>query len=141
MQELRTLLGKPTAFIGRDAEIQTLEDHFQQCTDDQVATAILVMAEAGMGKSRLLYEFLHSIRRTSADFDVWTVVVICWPRGRAFALLAHMLRGVLICRRRSHRGATTKDTRAGGPTCALDRRRTYFRNSLVNWSACHFLMR
>lgn len=91
---LRTLLGKPTAFIGRDAELQTLEDHFQQCTDDQVATAILVMAEAGMGKSRLLYEFLHSIRRTSADFDVWTGRGDLLAAGSALALLAHMLRGV-----------------------------------------------
>lgn len=99
---LRTLMGKPTAFVGRDSELETLEEHFQQCQNDSVATAIVVTAEAGMGKSRLLFEFLHSIRRTSEDVDVWTGRGDLLAAGSALALLANTLRGVFDLQEGAH---------------------------------------
>jgi hypothetical protein len=52
------------AFVGRDAELAVLNAMFGECRNDDVATATLVTAPTGSGKSRLLAEFLA---RTEAD--------------------------------------------------------------------------
>lgn len=46
-----------TRTIGRDAELLTLQNAFSDSLDDSQARIVLVSGEAGVGKSRLLYEF------------------------------------------------------------------------------------
>jgi eukaryotic-like serine/threonine-protein kinase len=60
-------------FVGRDAELAVLNAMFRECTNDEVATATLVTAPTGAGKSRLLAEFLA---RTGAER-------VCVLRARA----------------------------------------------------------
>jgi tetratricopeptide (TPR) repeat protein len=58
----RTLLGKPTPFVGRDRDISTLLLLWNECVTEGVARAALVTAPAGIGKSRVVQEFLRKIR-------------------------------------------------------------------------------
>ncbi|MGE5129726.1 MAG: adenylate/guanylate cyclase domain-containing protein [Sphingomonadaceae bacterium] len=55
-----------TRFVGRDAELQVLQDAFMQVVRERVGRLLAIAGDAGMGKSRLVYEFL----RTLANKDV-----------------------------------------------------------------------
>ncbi len=58
----RTVLGKASAFVGRERELQQLSLIWDECVDEQVPRAVLVTAPAGGGKSRLLHEWLERQR-------------------------------------------------------------------------------
>jgi len=57
----RPLLGKPTPCVGREHELATLEACFRTCVEESTASAVLVLAPPGLGKSRLLHEFLRRL--------------------------------------------------------------------------------
>jgi serine/threonine protein kinase/tetratricopeptide (TPR) repeat protein len=86
----RTLLGKPTKLVGRDRELAMLEATFSEVVEEPVARAVLISAPPGMGKSRLVHEFLERRRGKS--------VAILAARGDAhrsnapFGMLAGALR-------------------------------------------------
>lgn len=58
----RTLLGRPTPFVGRDREIARLCSLVDEAVEERTARAVLVTAAAGAGKSRLRYELLQKLR-------------------------------------------------------------------------------
>ena len=53
----RGIEGVETHMVGRDAELEQLQDAFKRLYSDGKLAAVSVVAEAGLGKSRLLYEF------------------------------------------------------------------------------------
>ena len=53
----RGIEGVTTRMIGRDAELQALQAAFMRLFDEGKLAAVTVVADAGVGKSRLLYEF------------------------------------------------------------------------------------
>ena len=53
----RGIQGVATRMIGRDVEFEALQAAFKRLLTDRVLAAVTVVAEAGIGKSRLLYEF------------------------------------------------------------------------------------
>ena len=53
----RGIEGVETRMIGRDAELETLQRAFQRLFVERRPALVTVVAEAGIGKSRLLYEF------------------------------------------------------------------------------------
>jgi len=53
--------GQPTAFVGRVRELHRLREAVRNAIDDRHRQAVLVLGPAGIGKSRLIGEFLHSI--------------------------------------------------------------------------------
>jgi class 3 adenylate cyclase/tetratricopeptide (TPR) repeat protein len=55
-----------TRFVGREAELQQLVDAFTQVAQERTGRLVAIVGDAGMGKSRLVYEFL----RTLAGKDV-----------------------------------------------------------------------
>jgi tetratricopeptide (TPR) repeat protein len=57
----RTLLGKPTPYVGREKELALLEATMRECEEEPVARAVLVIAEAGAGKSRLARELVARV--------------------------------------------------------------------------------
>jgi tetratricopeptide (TPR) repeat protein len=59
----RLLLGRPTTCVGREQELAMLELAFGSCVEDSSARALLVLAPAGMGKSRLRHEFLRRLEK------------------------------------------------------------------------------
>ncbi|MGD8521778.1 MAG: adenylate/guanylate cyclase domain-containing protein, partial [Desulfobacterales bacterium] len=56
-----------TPFIGRDRELELLLDGFKRAKSGR-GQAISIMAEAGVGKSRLLYEFRKAVVNEDATF-------------------------------------------------------------------------
>ncbi|MFO0576867.1 MAG: protein kinase [Polyangia bacterium] len=56
------LLGRVTPFLGREQDLATLETTFAACLDEENARAVVVSGPAGIGKSRLLKEFLARVR-------------------------------------------------------------------------------
>lgn len=53
----RGIEGVATKMIGRDAELELLQDAFRRVFEVRRLAAFTVVADAGVGKSRLLYEF------------------------------------------------------------------------------------
>ncbi|MDP3835506.1 MAG: adenylate/guanylate cyclase domain-containing protein [Hydrogenophaga sp.] len=53
----RGIEGVATRMIGRDAELEALQSAYHRLFEERQLAAVSVVAEAGIGKSRLLYEF------------------------------------------------------------------------------------
>lgn len=90
--EGRMLLGKPTPCVGREREIVMLEGVFAECVADDVARAVLVTAPAGVGKSRLRYEVLRTLRHRGDPHEVWTSRGDPMRAGSPFGMLSQIIR-------------------------------------------------
>lgn len=55
--QTRGVEGIETKMVGRDSELKLLQDALLLCIEDTETQMVTVTAEAGVGKSRLLYEF------------------------------------------------------------------------------------
>ena len=69
--------GLEAPLTGRDAELRTIRDLFHAAADRRVPRLVLVSGPAGVGKSRLGWEFFKYIDGLMAD--VW------WHRGRCLS--------------------------------------------------------
>src|SRR5205085_953988 len=85
-------LGKPTPCVGRERELVMLEGSFAECVADDVARCVLVTAPAGVGKSRLRYELLRTLRHRGDPHEVWTTRGDPMRAGSPFGLLAQIIR-------------------------------------------------
>jgi class 3 adenylate cyclase/tetratricopeptide (TPR) repeat protein len=85
--------GLEAPFVGRASELRLVKDLFQATADERRARVVSVVGVAGIGKSRLSWEFEKYVDGLAAE--VW------WHRGRclaygegvAFWALAEMIRG------------------------------------------------
>jgi eukaryotic-like serine/threonine-protein kinase len=66
----RPLAGLATACIGRERELSTLTALLQECVDESMARATLLVAQHGRGKSRLRHELLSRLRTSRPDLTV-----------------------------------------------------------------------
>jgi tetratricopeptide (TPR) repeat protein len=91
VETARTLLGRPTPFVGREKELALLEGTLRECIDESVARAMLVTGPAGQGKSRLCREF---VRKTRAHADVKVLTARADPvgAGSSFMLVRQLVR-------------------------------------------------
>jgi eukaryotic-like serine/threonine-protein kinase len=87
----RTLLGRITPCVGREAELAMLEAVWRRCVDDHHAAALLVTGDAGVGKSRLRYELVRRLRARE-DFQLLIGRGDPMRAGAAFGLLAPAIR-------------------------------------------------
>jgi eukaryotic-like serine/threonine-protein kinase len=87
----RTLLGRPTPFVGRERELATLLGIFEECKAEPVARAILVTGQPGAGKSRMTTEALRQITR-SHEAEIWLTRGEAMSEGSPFSLLARLIR-------------------------------------------------
>jgi tetratricopeptide (TPR) repeat protein len=88
----RRLMGKTTPLVGRSKELAFLEAAFEECVQARCATAIVVIADAGVGKSRLRHEFDDRVRARHGP-AVTTLISRADPM-RAQAPFAMMARAV-----------------------------------------------
>lgn len=88
----RTVLGKPTACVGRDRELAVLDGVFSECVEEGVARVVLVTGAPGIGKSRIRDEFVRSPKRQAAA-QIWIARGDPSRAGSAFGLLAESLHG------------------------------------------------
>jgi tetratricopeptide (TPR) repeat protein len=88
----RTLLGKPTACVGRDRELATLSSLFNECADEPLGRAVVVVAPTGMGKSRLMHEMTRILRQQrGAGVSIWIGRGDPLCTESAFGVLGHAL--------------------------------------------------
>ena len=87
----RTLLGKPTPFVGRERELSTLIGTFEECVDEPVARAVLVTGQPGAGKSRMASELLRRVGDI-AGVETWQARGDPMSEGSPFSLLARLIR-------------------------------------------------
>jgi hypothetical protein len=95
MQGARTLLGQPTSCVGRDWELGALTGILDECIDEPSARTALVIAAAGMGKSRLRAEFVGRVQQHRPEIAIWIGRGDSLRAGSTLDLLAQALRGVL----------------------------------------------
>jgi len=94
VEAARTLLGKPTPCVGREAELGSLGALFTASVADSQARAVLVTAPAGVGKSRLRYEFVRQLAARPETLEIWMGRCDPMSAGAPFALLADVIRRV-----------------------------------------------
>jgi len=100
-EHTRRLLGRPTKVVGRARELRNLEALFEECVSEPVARAVLVTAPAGVGKSRVRYEFLNRMKSRGvvldeegdeSEFQVWIARGDPMSAGSAFGMVSNALR-------------------------------------------------
>jgi predicted ATPase len=74
-RDMRLVEGVETRMIGRDAELEALKDAYYTVIEDGELQIVTIIGEAGLGKSRLLYEFENWADLQPADVRLY--------RGRA----------------------------------------------------------
>ncbi|NUO48659.1 MAG: AAA family ATPase, partial [Polyangiaceae bacterium] len=67
----RTFLGRPSTCVGRERDLSMLEAIWAECVDESVARIALLTGPAGIGKSRVLDEFLRKALRHGASVQTW----------------------------------------------------------------------
>lgn len=72
----RGVEGVETRMIGREQELKALQEAFRRVIEDGGRHSVLVVGEAGLGKSRLLYEFENWVDLQPVDVQLY--------RGRAW---------------------------------------------------------
>jgi eukaryotic-like serine/threonine-protein kinase len=108
------LLDKPAPFTGRKREVETLVDFLAEGFDEGGAATALVVAHAGMGKSRLAREVLSELLERIPDL----VVGIGRPEttGAKYGLVTDLMRHVLAL----STGASRNDIRSALLSIAAD---------------------
>ncbi|WP_437829883.1 serine/threonine-protein kinase [Sorangium sp. So ce1153] len=101
------LLGKPMACVGRERELAVLTAELERSVEESTSGALLVVAAAGMGKSRLRQEFLEKVsgrgERGAQDaradhgggVEVWVGQGDPMSSGSAFGMLSRALRSAM----------------------------------------------
>ncbi len=77
--------------IGRDAELEALQDAFTRLFVDRNLAAVTVVADAGIGKSRLLYEFAAWSDARSERFFLFRGRATPQMQGQPFGLLRDII--------------------------------------------------
>jgi eukaryotic-like serine/threonine-protein kinase len=95
MHVTRTLLGRPTACVGRDWELGALAGILDECIEEAAARVVVVTAPAGMGKSRIRAEFVSRVRQRHPEVAIWVGRGDSLRAGSTLDLLAQALRGAL----------------------------------------------
>ncbi|MGK3964969.1 protein kinase [Sorangium sp. So ce118] len=90
--EARKLLGKPTRCAGRERELLLLQATFDECVAESEARAVLVTAEAGVGKSRLRHELARRLAGRGEAFELWIARGDPMRVGAPFGMLGQLVR-------------------------------------------------
>jgi class 3 adenylate cyclase len=87
----REVVAPTTALVGRARELALLRDTVVRATDERCAQLVTIVAEPGIGKSRLVFE----LKRGLADDVLW-LQSACAPYGdaNAFSSLTEIVRGL-----------------------------------------------
>lgn len=88
----RTLLGRPTPFVGRKLELGMLHASLLDAIEESTPHAAIITAPAGLGKSRLIHELLRSVEARDLGVQVWRAHGDLLHAGSAFNMIAQVVR-------------------------------------------------
>ncbi|UQA58184.1 serine/threonine-protein kinase [Polyangium aurulentum] len=94
-EEPRTLLGRPSPFVGREREMRYVLDVVDEAFTEPRALALLVTGPAGVGKSRLRQEVVRALRERHPDIAMVLGRGDAIGGGSAFGMVAEALRTTL----------------------------------------------
>jgi eukaryotic-like serine/threonine-protein kinase len=92
---VRTLMGRPAPFVGRDRELLMLEAVLAEVEVESVARVVLVTGDIGVGKSRLRHELVTRLAHRGQLERVWIGRGDPMSAGSPFGIVAQALRGAL----------------------------------------------
>ncbi len=127
----RHFLGRETPCVGRTREMAALHALADECFEEPVARAALVVGASGLGKSRIRYEFLEELRRDHLGVEVLF--------GRADALSAGSPFGPLRAALRSSAGIRDGEPLADSRVKLLARLRNALGSTRLGLEAALFL--
>jgi class 3 adenylate cyclase len=87
----RGIEGVATRMVGRDAELEVLQEAFRRLFTDRCLAAASLVGDAGVGKSRLLYEFAAWSDARAESFLLFRGRATPQAQGQPFALLRDIL--------------------------------------------------
>lgn len=90
-RETRGLEGIETRMIGREAEFKQLQNAFLNALEDRETQVVTVLSEAGVGKSRLLYEFANWSDLRPEQYRIFRGRATPVMTSRPYALLRDIL--------------------------------------------------
>jgi eukaryotic-like serine/threonine-protein kinase len=88
----RNLLGRATDFVGRGREMSVLTNLYAGTIAESMASAVLVVGAAGVGKSRLRQEFVEWVQRQPDRGEVLFGIGDSLGAGSPFAMLGRAIR-------------------------------------------------
>lgn len=91
-EETRTLLGKPTAWVGRARELASLVGTFEECVAESSPRALIVTAQPGIGKTRLRHELMRALSEGGHDFGLLLGQGDALSAGSPFAMIGPAIR-------------------------------------------------
>ena len=87
----RGIEGVATRMVGRDAELEALQDAFKRLFVDRRLAAVSIVADAGLGKTRLLHEFASWSDARPERFFLFRGHATPQTQGQPFGLLRDIL--------------------------------------------------
>jgi len=96
--ESRTLLGKPSPFVGREREMRNICELVDDSIEERNPCAVLVTSPPGMGKSRLRQEVVRAITDRYPNVACMIARPEAFGSGSAHSLLSGALRDILQIR-------------------------------------------
>jgi class 3 adenylate cyclase/tetratricopeptide (TPR) repeat protein len=87
----RGIEGVPTRMVGRDSELEQLREAFKALFENRELVAVTVVGEAGVGKSRLLYEFETWAETQPGQFTVFQGRATPQTQSQPYGLLHDIL--------------------------------------------------
>ncbi len=85
--------------VGRETEVSEICDQFQQCTTEDRPSTLLLLGEAGIGKSRLCGEVFTRMRQQHDDIEIWSARGDTHGEPLAFGLLGQIIRQACVISR------------------------------------------
>lgn len=86
----RGVEGIEIPMIGRNAELECMLDALQSVIDDHALQVVMVLGEAGLGKSRLLYEFDNRVEVMPERIQIFNARATESTRGLPFSLVSDL---------------------------------------------------
>jgi serine/threonine protein kinase/tetratricopeptide (TPR) repeat protein len=90
--EPRKLLGRETPCVGRARELATLRAVWEECVDAPAARPIVITGPAGIGKTRLVREWLAELANAAEQPRILSVRADPMGAGGAFGMLGRLVR-------------------------------------------------
>ncbi len=81
-----------TPFVGRERESAVLDATFAECVEDRVARAVVLRGEGGVGKSRIVQEFVRRVKARGLPGEVWSASAEPFRQQSPFGVLAQLAR-------------------------------------------------